>query len=86
MAAKTRRWVKSRQDRAACIRILIAKVGSMASDSAPPDFSPKNWVKGWLKAPHPALGNHTPGSLLDTDDGRRRVVGLLGQVEAGSYA
>jgi uncharacterized protein (DUF2384 family) len=58
----------------------------MTSDSAPPDFSPKNWVEDWLKAPHPALGNRTPESLLDTNDGRRRVIGLLGQIEAGAYA
>ena len=58
----------------------------MTSDSAPPDFNPRDWVEGWLKTPHPALGNHTPGSLLDTDDGRRCVSGLLGQIEAGAYA
>jgi uncharacterized protein (DUF2384 family) len=58
----------------------------MTSDSAPPDFNPRVWVKDWLKTPHPALGNRTPGSLLDTDDGRRRVIGLLGQIEAGSFA
>ena len=66
--------------------MLIAKVALMTSESAPPDFSPRDWVEDWLQTLHPALGNRTPESLLDTEDGRDCVVGLLSQIEAGSYA
>jgi uncharacterized protein (DUF2384 family) len=86
MTIKPPKHAGSRQGREAYIRMLTAKVASMTTDSAPADFSPRDWVARWLKTPHPALGNLTPGSLMDTDDGRRLVMGLLGQIEAGSYA
>ena len=86
MTIKPRKHAGSRQDREACVRMLTANVAAMTFDSAPPDFSPRDWIEEWLMTLHPALGNHTPGSPLDTDDGRRCVVGLLGQIEAGSYA
>ena len=40
----------------------------------------------WLKARIPALGQVTPLSLLDTDEGAQRVADILGRIEHGVFS
>ncbi len=40
----------------------------------------------WLKEPLPALGQVTPLSLLDTDEGSQRVTDILGRIDYGVYS
>lgn len=40
----------------------------------------------WLKDANPALGNVTPLSLMDTDEGTQAVADVLGRIEHGVYS
>lgn len=40
----------------------------------------------WLSEKNPVLGDTTPSSLLNTDEGAQRVIELLGRIEHGIYS
>ena len=40
----------------------------------------------WLKTPLPSLGQVTPLSLLDTDEGAQHVTDILGRIDYGVYS
>ncbi len=40
---------------------------------------------GWLRRPHPRLGDRSPISLVKTDTGSRNVEELLTQIDEGMY-
>lgn len=39
----------------------------------------------WMQSPNRSLQRRTPYSLLETEDGRRQVETVLGQIEHGIY-
>ncbi|MEP6540032.1 MAG: MbcA/ParS/Xre antitoxin family protein [Bryobacteraceae bacterium] len=37
----------------------------------------------WMREANPALKNHTPLHAIQTDDGRKEVLNILGRIEYG---
>ena len=73
------------QKRTACIAELITWLEEMTRGGATEDVSPRTLITAWLALPYPALGNRPPDAFLVDDVGRRRVMALLRQMEAGAY-
>ena len=69
---------------------LIAQVEQIMAESGDPDctegFDAGRWVATFLETPHPALGGVTPGSLMDTAEGRELVTSLVARMQSGAYA
>ncbi len=42
-------------------------------------------AKRWMDTPHPVFGGATPGEMVKTTDGYRKVEALLNQLEYGVY-
>lgn len=51
----------------------------------PAELTPRPWLAWWLMVPVPALAGHRPLDLLDTADGRRRVLDALTQWISGVH-
>jgi uncharacterized protein (DUF2384 family) len=62
------------------VRTVVAESGSLI------DFDAEQWVATWLERPLPALGNRRPAEFMGTDEGRARLLDLLGQQQSGAYA
>lgn len=79
----------SQSERALGLAQLVAQVEQIMEESGDPeavDFSPAQWVAGWLDRPNPALGGREPGGLMDTAHGRAIVSRLVAQMQSGAYA
>jgi uncharacterized protein (DUF2384 family) len=44
-----------------------------------------NYVEAWLASEIPSLGNQTPNTLMQTEEGRQRVERVLLKIEHGVY-
>ena len=60
----------------------IARVALKAVET----FGESDKAHRWLRRPNRALRNHTPLSLLDTDDGARLVEVVLGRLAYGLFS
>ena len=69
---------------------LIGQVEEIMAESGDPDqardFDAARWVARFLELPHPALGGNSPGSLMDTAEGRQVVSSLVARMQSGAYA
>lgn len=66
---------------------LIGLVEKIVTESGEPaNFVAAQWTAAWLGEPNHALGGKTPGSFMDTSDGRVIVAGLVAQMQSGAYA
>lgn len=75
-------------ERALFIAGLVKTIEDMIPAGAPQakGFDAPKWIAQWLEVKQPALGGQTPGSFLDTAEGRTIVENLLGQIESGAYS
>ena len=48
-------------------------------------FAAGPWLVGWLQRPNPSLGGATPGSYMDTAEGREQLGRLIGAQRSGAY-
>lgn len=65
---------------------LVGQVAEVVETSGDPTgFDAAKWLATWLDQPVPALGGLTPGSLLDTAEGREIVSGLIARMQSGAY-
>lgn len=62
--------------------VRLARVAAQASQT----LGGKEEAFRWLHQPNPVLGHRTPLSLLDTDNGARKVEEVLGRIEHGVYS
>lgn len=84
---KRQRLSQEESERILAVVQLIGQVDSMVQESGNPSgFDAAQWMAGWLQHPHPALGGHRPGELLDTAEGRNLIAQLLAQQQASTYA
>lgn len=60
----------------------LARVAARAEDV----LGSAQATERWLKESIPALGQVTPLSLLDTDEGVQRVTDILGRIEHGVFS
>jgi putative toxin-antitoxin system antitoxin component (TIGR02293 family) len=66
---------------------LVGQVEKMVTESGDTlAFDAAQWTAHWLDEPNPALGNHTPGDLMDSAEGRVIVSRLVAQLQSGAYA
>lgn len=66
---------------------LIGQVESMVAESGNLDgFSAPKWFAAWVSAPNPVLGGRRADEFLAFGAGRTFLAGLLGQMQAGTYA
>lgn len=79
--------VKRQDERALAMARLVGQVQKIVAESGrPAGFNAARWTAQWLQEPNAALGGRTPGEFMDTADGRAFVSGLVGQMQAGTYA
>jgi len=74
-------------ERVAGMQELIGRAHAMwkTSDGFP-RFDAAHWIGQWLFEPLPALGGRTAASYLDTLEGQRLILDLLGRMESGAYS
>ena len=78
-----RRTKKQRLTRDESVRLArLARVALAARET----FGNPAKAQAWLRRPNRALRNHTPISLLDTDDGARLVEVVLGRLAYGLFS
>ena len=66
---------------------LIGQVETMVAESGNLDgFSAPKWFAAWVSAPNPALDGRRADEFLAFGAGRMFLSGLLGQMQAGTYA
>lgn len=60
----------------------VARVAALAEQI----FGSASAAEHWLKEANPTLGNVTPLTLMDTDEGTQAVTDVLGRIEHGVYS
>lgn len=81
------RLTTAQSERVLAVTDMIAMVDRIVRESGNTDpFEAGPWLAQWLAAPNPALADESPGSFMDTAEGRGLVRGLLGKIQAGVYA
>ena len=66
---------------------LVGQVTQIVHESGIREgFHAETWLLDFLTSPSPALGNRTPLSLMETDEGRGQVRTLIAQMQSGAYA
>lgn len=65
--------------------VRLARIARVALKAAETFGNPEKSHR-WLRRPNRALRNHTPLSLLDTDDGARLVEVVLGRLAHGLFS
>ena len=65
--------------------VRLARIARVALNAAE-TFGSSEKARAWLRRSNRALRNHTPLSLLDTDDGARLVEVVLGRIAHGLFS
>ena len=74
-------------ERALGIARLVGQVEKMIAESGDPKgFDAAKATAAWLEQPNAALGGKSPGTFMDTSDGRALISGLVAQMQSGAYA